>query len=238
MKRNRIKTIVDGHKTCASACALAFLGGTYRNGNRWMSTTTTSQLGFHAFRNADGTRYEDTDRTQSLVGEILEYGQVVEAPMEIFVRNFKTPSNDMYWFSTQEALSLGIKVWDMHNDCFVGDGNCGGRKDIPEELGPVSFVQEYYTKIKKVPYSHTWNMLSMSLRNKVGFDNYVDWWDRKVDRVFLQNAKAIGSNRVQVRLLYHMKNGRKICSIDTFALHKGKGTWLIHDQQDKGCTRK
>ncbi|RKZ35635.1 MAG: hypothetical protein DRQ49_19100, partial [Gammaproteobacteria bacterium] len=112
------------------------------------------------------------------------------------------------------------------------------KPDIPEELEPVSFIQEYYTKIKKVPYFNTWNMLSMSLRNKVGFDNYVDWWDRKVDRVFLQNARAIGSNRVQVRLLYHMKNGRETCSIDTFTLHKGEGTWLIHDQQYKGCTRK
>lgn len=123
-KRNRIKTVVEGHETCASACALAFLGGTDRHGNRWMSTTTTSRLGFHAFRNADGTRYEDSDNTQRIVGVILEYGQTVGAPMEIFVRNFQTPSGDMYWFSTQEALSLGIKVWDMQNNCFVGENNC------------------------------------------------------------------------------------------------------------------
>lgn len=123
-KRNRIKTVVEGHETCASACALAFLGGTDRNGNRWMTSTTTSRLGFHAFRNADGTRYENTDDIQQTVGMILQYGQMVDAPMEIFVRNFQTPSDRMYWFNTNELLGLGIKVWDMTNKCFVGEKNC------------------------------------------------------------------------------------------------------------------
>lgn len=89
-----------------------------------MSSTTTSRLGFHAFRNADGARYEDTDNTQRIVGVILQYGQRVGAPMEIFVRNFQTPADDMYWFSTEELLSLSIKVWDMQNNCFVGEKNC------------------------------------------------------------------------------------------------------------------
>ena len=63
LRKNNIKTVVEGGETCASACALAFLGGTDRQGNRWMSTTTTSQLGFHAFRNADGVRNENSDNT-------------------------------------------------------------------------------------------------------------------------------------------------------------------------------
>lgn len=124
LRKNNIKTVVEGGETCASACALAFLGGTDRQGNRWMSTTTTSQLGFHAFRNADGVRYENSDNTQQIVGMILEYGQTVGAPMEIFVRNFQTPASEMYWFNTQEALRLGIKVWDMKSNCFVGEGAC------------------------------------------------------------------------------------------------------------------
>ena len=123
-RKNRIKTVVEGHEMCASACALAFLGGTDRNGNRWMSSTTTSRLGFHAFRNGDGTRYDDTDDVQQTVGTILQYGKMVDAPMEIFVRNFQTPSDGMYWFSTRELLNLGIKVWDMTNKCFVGEKNC------------------------------------------------------------------------------------------------------------------
>ena len=123
-RKNKIKTVVEGHETCASACALAFLGGTDRSGNRWMASTTTSRLGFHAFRNADGSRYEDVENLQQIVASILQYGQLVDAPMEIFVRNFQTPSDQMYWFSTRELLDLGIKVWDMENDCFVGAEGC------------------------------------------------------------------------------------------------------------------
>ena len=123
-KQKRIKAVVEGNETCASACALAFLGGTDAKGNRWMSSTTTSRLGFHAVRNGDGSRYEDTNDTQRTVGAVLKYGQVVDAPMEIFVRNFQTPSDDMYWFSTNELLSLGVKVWDMANKCFVGGKGC------------------------------------------------------------------------------------------------------------------
>lgn len=33
-KKYQIKTVVEGNETCASACALAFLGGTDRCGNR------------------------------------------------------------------------------------------------------------------------------------------------------------------------------------------------------------
>jgi len=123
-RANRIKTIVEGNEICASACALAFLGGTDSNGNRWMSSTTTSRLGFHAFRNADGSNYDDTDYVQQTVSLVLEYGLVVDAPMEIFVRNFQTPSHSIYWFTTAELLGLGIKVWDMTNKCFIGEKFC------------------------------------------------------------------------------------------------------------------
>ncbi len=122
---NRIKTVIQGDKICASACALAFLGGTDRNGNKWMSTTTTSHLGFHAFRNANDIRYSNANEIQKTVAEILKYGQYVGASMEIFIHNFTTSSDNMYWFSTQETLSLGIKVWDMKKERFVKENNFG-----------------------------------------------------------------------------------------------------------------
>jgi hypothetical protein len=123
-KRNGIKTVVEGNEVCASACALAFLGGTDRDGNRWMSSTTTSFLGVHSFRNSDGTIYDLTDDVQQVVAEILNYAQHVGAPPEILVRNFETPSDSMYWFSNSELLRLGIKVWDMERKCFVGGTGC------------------------------------------------------------------------------------------------------------------
>jgi hypothetical protein len=119
LQAERVKTIVDGYEMCASACALAFLGGVDRSGNRWMSSTTTSRLGFHAFRNGDGSTTANTDETQAIVAAMLKYGRDVHAPMEIFIRTFGTPASSIYWFSNAELLGLGIRVWDNDRKCFL-----------------------------------------------------------------------------------------------------------------------
>ena len=246
-RRSRIKTVVEGGKTCASACALAFLGGTDAKGNRWMSTTTTSRLGFHAFRNADGSRNSDTDQTQQVVAQVLEYGHFVNAPTEIFIKNFNTPANDMYWFSTQESLDLGIKVWDIKNNCFVGESGCDGLSSpipaktdqpSPNHDAPLDFIRSYFFKIKKVPYPETWEMLSASLRTKTGFESYVDWWDKQVDKFSLDYAMALGANTVRAKLSYEMKNGKKVCSIDTLTVQFERGVWVVDEQQHQNCIKK
>lgn len=122
--QRRIKTVVEGYEVCASACALAFLGGTDRHGHRWMSSTTRSLLGVHAFSNADGTKYDHTDDLQQVVAEILDYGRRVRAPTEILIRGFQTPSDRMYWFNNSELLRMGVKVWDIERKCFLQDENC------------------------------------------------------------------------------------------------------------------
>lgn len=119
-KSERIKTVVEGNKICASACALAFLGGRDRQGAKWMSSTTTSRLGFHAFRSAEGSKASLTeDETQRVVSDVLQYGRDVDAPLEILIKKFATPSGSMYWFSENELLRLGVKVWNMEKKCFL-----------------------------------------------------------------------------------------------------------------------
>jgi len=118
-KNKRIKTLVEGGEMCTSACALAFLGGRDQYGKKWMSTSTTSILGFHAFSNGDEIKNEDTDHTLFTVSNVLEYGKEVGVPIDIFIKKFGTPSSSMYSFKNDELLILGIKVWDDQNDCFL-----------------------------------------------------------------------------------------------------------------------
>jgi hypothetical protein len=118
-KAERIKTVVEGSEMCASACAVPFLGGRDRQGARWMSSTTTSRLGFHAFRNGDGSKTSATDDTQRIVSDMLQYGRDVDAPMQILIKTFATPSGSMYWLSEDELLQLGVKVWSIEQNCFV-----------------------------------------------------------------------------------------------------------------------
>jgi hypothetical protein len=55
-KDERIKTVVEGGEMCASACAIAFLGGRDRQGVKWMSSTTTSRWASMHFAMATAPR--------------------------------------------------------------------------------------------------------------------------------------------------------------------------------------
>lgn len=127
LRAARIKAIVEGGKICASACALALLGGADATGKRWMSTTTTSRLGHHAFGLADGSKFAETDSMQAVVAQVLAYARDVGAPTELLIQLFATPSSSMYWLSSCEALALGIRVWDMEGRSFMSPSRCENR---------------------------------------------------------------------------------------------------------------
>ncbi len=115
---NKIKTVVEGGHDCASACALAFLGGRDRKGNPWRSSSDNSRLGFHAF-STPGQGLEDSNQTQRVVSDVLSYGQDVDAPLEVLIINFATPSHEIYWLSFVETCSLGIKLWSNTYNKFL-----------------------------------------------------------------------------------------------------------------------
>ncbi len=118
----RIKTVIEGGYDCASACALAFLGGRDSKGQPWRSSSTNSRLGFHAFRGAN-SEAAPTDQTQSIVSDILRYGKLVDAPIELLIVNFATPSSDVYWVPNSTLCELGIRLWSVESNRFV----CNGR---------------------------------------------------------------------------------------------------------------
>lgn len=116
-RKHRVKTVVEGGEICASACAMAFLGGTDKNGNPWRSSSDNSELGFHAFHN--NSRALTSDEVQEIVGVMLIYAREVEAPLETLMAAFLTPSDDMYYLSESEICSLGIKLWSNKFDKFL-----------------------------------------------------------------------------------------------------------------------
>lgn len=117
-KQHRIKTIVEGNQVCASACALAFLGGRDNDGNPWRSSSSNSQLGFHAFSSGHSP-VQDEGGTQMVVSHVLQYGREVDAPIDLLIMNFATPANSMYWLDQREICTLGIKLWDVPGNRFI-----------------------------------------------------------------------------------------------------------------------
>jgi hypothetical protein len=117
-RQSRVKTVIEGGHDCASACAIAFLGGTDNSGAPWRSSSTNSRLGFHAFRG----NTSDANHIQKIVSDILKYGAYVNAPTELLIVNFATPSDDIYWVPHRDICTLGIKLWSVTEDKFVCNG--------------------------------------------------------------------------------------------------------------------
>jgi hypothetical protein len=67
-RQKGIKTVVEGNSDCVSACAFAFLGGTDNQGKPWRSSTSSSRLGFHAFRSAsvEATPSDEVQRPEAM----------------------------------------------------------------------------------------------------------------------------------------------------------------------------
>lgn len=118
LRESRIKSVIEGGRPCFSACALAFLGGTDNNGKPWRSSSTNSQIGFHAFRPSSANA-PTTDEIQKVVSEILSYGKAVEAPIELLIYGFATPSDDIFIVPNSDLCSFGIKLWSVETKKFV-----------------------------------------------------------------------------------------------------------------------
>lgn len=116
--RNRIQTVIEGGNDCASACAIAFLGGRDRNGQVWRSSSDNSRLGFHAF-SSSGQMPADENETQHVVADVLSYARDVEAPLDLLIINFATPSQSIYWLSHLEICGLGIRLWSNTANRFL-----------------------------------------------------------------------------------------------------------------------
>jgi len=233
-KDHQIKTVIQGYKSCASACALAFLGGRDYHGNKWMSSTTTSRLGFHAFSYANN-KYENMDSTQKTVSDILRYGKDVGANMDIFIKLFATSSSDMYWFSTKETLDFNIKIWDIENNQFLKE-NSSQKIEYQEQETKISFIKKYFRELKEIPYKQSWNKLNSSMKRAVSFTKYQKWWSKSVESIQILDTQSLRDNKVKIKLLYTMKNGKEICSLDTFTLEKEVNSWLIAKQSYRGCS--
>jgi hypothetical protein len=94
-------TVVPDRTICASACALAWLGGS----TRYMGTR--SLVGFHAAYRVKNGRQEETGAGNALVGAYLnQLGLSTDAIIYIT----SAPPNDLTLLSLEDARKLGIAV--------------------------------------------------------------------------------------------------------------------------------
>jgi hypothetical protein len=115
-----IETAVGSKTRCASACALAFLGGRSADGQVKRVKASTGGLGFHSFsREFDKERSYSADdlkivmqRTQDEVSGVGEYLRAINTDMDVLRLMVSAAANDMHFISNEAAIALNISVWD------------------------------------------------------------------------------------------------------------------------------
>lgn len=113
-------TGVPGGTICASACALAWLGGVTRTG------VEDSKIGFHAASNGDG---DVTSSGNALVGAYLNKIGVGYRAVQYITS--PRPA-DMTWLSFSKARELGIDIVSLDDSKSSEPTGLGGSPSRPE----------------------------------------------------------------------------------------------------------
>lgn len=128
----KIKLAIEGRNgICASACALAFLGGRDEvTGKLWRAKSSTSRLGFHSFSSQfeDSRAYSAEDmrkllqQSQFVVLDIADYLRAIGTDLEFLRIMFRASSTEMNWITDSEALKIGVHVWDESAKSMIESG--------------------------------------------------------------------------------------------------------------------
>ncbi len=105
IRANGYSTIV-GAKLCASACALAWLGGE----RRYM--TSNASIGFHAAYVRDGSYVRESGLANALVGSYLAKLGVNDDAIAFIT---SAPPEYLNWLDIRSAQKLGIDVLQLEN---------------------------------------------------------------------------------------------------------------------------
>ena len=125
--QNKIETVVESKTQCASACALAFLGGRDDTGKPRRTKASTGGIGFHSFsREFDKEKNYSADdlktvvqMTQNQVAVVAEYLKAVNADLDLLRVMLRAAANEMSYLSNDDALAVNIRVWDEKRSQLV-----------------------------------------------------------------------------------------------------------------------
>jgi hypothetical protein len=113
-------TAVAENTLCASACALAWLGGDRR------AMANSSKIGFHAAYVKTGQYKRESGVDNAIVGAYLnQLGLSLDA-----IRYITTPGPDeIQWLSIRDAIRYGISVYSLENT-LLGSSSNGAAKSL------------------------------------------------------------------------------------------------------------
>lgn len=92
----KLATVIPAGSTCASACAYIFLAGVERQAD--------GRLGVHQM----WSEQPDLEAAQMSIADVIDTLNRFGTPIGVVTIMFRTPPDDMYYFSADEAVRYGI----------------------------------------------------------------------------------------------------------------------------------
>jgi hypothetical protein len=123
VREKQFHTLVPSNARCASACALAWLGGT----QRFMASG--ARIGFHAAYNSETG--QETGMGNALIGAYLNK---IGLPSRAVIYITKAPPQSMTWLDANEAARQGIQVTTLANNAPPATGKQS--VDVPSAKPP------------------------------------------------------------------------------------------------------
>jgi hypothetical protein len=169
IRRRGFSTIVPDGRRCASACALAWLGGVER------FIGTSGKMSFHAAYDSAS----DESGVGTAVGDDA-YLSKIGLPYEAVTYIAQAASNEITWLNMSDAAQRGIKVTLLsllaketmaaiptrYGDVIVERDDpecCGGRIRFMDQLVPLASTSQIYASLEGVYKVKAGDLVVMSL---------------------------------------------------------------------------
>lgn len=245
IKQNRIGTAVRKNHTCASSCALAFLGGRSKSGSKLLILPRGSKLGFHKFHYRNRS-YVNPAQVQSDMGALMSYVNYINAPRSLVTKMLNTDPKHLYWISNNDRSHYSIRVgynrisFKNHSIKRVAQRTVKSyiRSTPPSStskylLNQKTYIRYYLSKVNTLISANR----GAYFRDNVALNDIYNrnWLETNLNYVYVKSIRLSKTNKVEAKVIYALKNGKRICSNNSYNLFQNNSGWSINSKSHKGC---
>jgi hypothetical protein len=215
-------TLVPDNARCASACALAWLGGRAR------AMGTTAEVGFHAASNADDGQV--TSSGNALVGAYLSQ---IGLPSAAVVYITEPPPNSIRWLTATDAAKYGIDVKILS---LPANSQTARRSSTPQSVPSQNANNSKLAQRAVVTAQSIYTGLQVDNNSVMSFlsELYADealYFGRTLDKGSILAEKARFFKRWPNRSYKLDNDNIYVSCLDKSCTVNGQVSWLVHSPQ-------
>ncbi len=245
LKRKRIGAAVKKYGVCASSCAIAFLGGRSLTGAKLQIIPYGSKLGFHQFH-YNNSIYVNASQVQRDLSSLMNYTRYVNAPNALVTKMMQTNANRLYWISNRDRRRYHFRS-EYRNISFKNPSRYASSVPVIKNnhlIAPFSGASRHLlTQTSYIRYYLSKVNTYLSANRGAYFNNNIalndiyhkDWLSRNLNYVYIKKIKLSRANKVEAKVIYSLKNGKRVCSYNTYNLYQNNNGWIISNKTYKGC---